>query len=74
MSAPLASGLSVSVCKYEGLKGPTTRTAKRTSKNNSFNKQNNNFALASYCLVHFFPVLHDYDVKMPYFASALWRT
>ena len=44
--------------------------ATRTSKNNWFNKQNNNFARvrASRFIVHFFPVLHDYDVKMPNFA------
>ena len=37
-------------------------------KNNWFNKQNNNFARASRFFVHFFPVLHDYEVKMPNFA------
>ena len=31
-------------------------------------KQNNNFARASHFSVHFFPHLHDYDVKMPNFA------
>ena len=40
----------------------------RTSKNKRFNKQNNNFARASHFFVHFFPVLHDFDVKMPNFA------
>ena len=34
-----------------------------------FSKKNNNFARASHCFVHFFPVFHDYDVKMPYFSS-----
>ena len=31
-------------------------------------KQNNNFARAWRFFVHFFPVFHDYDVKMPNFA------
>ena len=39
---------------YEGLKDPTMRTATRTSKNNTFYKQNNNFARASRSFVHFF--------------------
>ena len=44
------------------------RGRQRGHKNNRFNKQNNNFARASHFFVHFFPCLHDYDVKMPYFA------
>ena len=44
-------------------------TATRTSKNNRFQKQNNNFARASHFFSYiFFPFLHDYDVKMPNFA------
>ena len=34
-------------------------------ENNRFNEQNNNFARASHFFVHFFAVLHYYDVKMP---------
>ena len=30
-----------------------------------FIKQNNNFARAPHVVVHFFPFLHDYAVKMP---------
>ena len=38
-------------------------------KNNRFIKQNNNFARASHFFLFIsFPFLHDYDVKMPYFA------
>ena len=37
-------------------------------KINRLNKQNNNLARASYFFVLFFPFLHDYDLKMPYFA------
>ena len=31
------------------------------------NRQSNNSARASRFFVHFFPSLHDYDRKMPYF-------
>ena len=34
-------------------------------RDNRFNKQNNSFARTSHFFVYFFPVLHDYDVKMP---------
>ena len=34
---------------------------------NRFSRQNNNFARASHFFVHFFAVLHDYDVKLPNF-------
>ena len=44
-------------------------------KNNSFYKQNNNFARASRFFVHFFAhFLHDYDVKMLNFVRVLWGT
>ena len=45
-----------------------TRTAMRTSKNNRFYKQNNNFARATHLFVYFFFLfLYHYDVKMPNF-------
>ena len=46
---------------YESARGQDTRdflkmrTTTRTSKNNRFNKKNNNFARASHVFVHFFP-------------------
>ena len=40
----------------QGLQDPTTRTTTRTTKNEMFNRQNNNFARTSRFLVHFFPV------------------
>ena len=49
------------------LQDSTTATATKTSKNNRFNKLNNNLARASRILYISLPSLHDYDVKMPNF-------
>ena len=43
------------------------RLQREHHKSNRFDNQNNNFARASRFFVHFFPSLHDYDVKMPNF-------
>ena len=74
MSAPSALGLSVSVLYLLGTSRSNDvdgneNVKKKKNNKNRFNKKNNNFARASHCFVHFFPVLHDYDVKMPYFSS-----
>ena len=39
--------------------------ATRTSKNNRFNEQNNNFPCASHLSVHFFAIFARHIVKMP---------
>ena len=41
---------------------------RKSTKTIGLIKQNNNFARATHFFVDFFPVLHDYDVKMPNFA------
>ena len=43
------------------------RRRRERQKNNRFYRQYNSFARASHFFVHFFPFLHDYDVKMPNF-------
>ena len=61
------------VCQFQFVSTRDLKVQRRgrqreRQQNNRFNKRNNNFARAPHCFVHFFPVLHDYDVKMPYFA------
>ena len=43
------------------------RRRRRQRERHKFNEYNNNFARASRFFVHFFAVLHHYDVKMPNF-------
>ena len=69
----------VLTCNFQqGLYIPTTRRQRLRQKSKKkkkkkkdpiglVGKNNNKFSRASHLFVHFFAVLHDYDVKMPTF-------
>ena len=46
--------------------------SKENGKNNMFISTNNNFARASRYFVHFFAILHHYDMKLFNFTSPLY--